>query len=85
MTREEFASHGFLAVTVAGLFFLCSGLLAIAFTSPARMLGRLFGEAPHPLMLPVRITLKSFALFGRGLVAARGCLAARGASRSRPA
>jgi hypothetical protein len=29
--REEFASYGFLAVTVAGLVLLCSGLLAIAF------------------------------------------------------
>jgi hypothetical protein len=31
MTREEFASCSFLAVTVAGLLVLCSGLLAIAF------------------------------------------------------
>jgi hypothetical protein len=31
MTREEFASYSFLAVTVASLFVLCSGLLAIAF------------------------------------------------------
>jgi hypothetical protein len=31
MTREEFASYSFLAVTVTGLFVLCSGLLAIAF------------------------------------------------------
>jgi hypothetical protein len=30
--REEFASYGFLAVTVAGLFLLCSGLVAIALT-----------------------------------------------------
>jgi hypothetical protein len=29
--REEFASNSFLAVTVAGLVLLCSGLLAIAF------------------------------------------------------
>jgi hypothetical protein len=29
--REEFASYGFLAVTVAGLVLLCSGLIAIAF------------------------------------------------------
>jgi hypothetical protein len=32
MTREEIASYSFLAVTVAGLFLLCSGYLAIAFT-----------------------------------------------------
>jgi hypothetical protein len=30
--REEFASYGFLAVTVAGLVLLCSGLVVIAFT-----------------------------------------------------
>jgi hypothetical protein len=30
--RDEFASYGFLAVTVAGLVLLCSGLVAIAFT-----------------------------------------------------
>jgi len=30
--REEFASYSFLAVTVAGLALLCSGLLAFAFT-----------------------------------------------------
>jgi hypothetical protein len=29
--REEFASYSFLAVAVAGLTLLCSGLLAIAF------------------------------------------------------
>jgi hypothetical protein len=29
---EEFASYSFLAVTVASLVLLCSGLLAIAFT-----------------------------------------------------
>jgi hypothetical protein len=29
--RDEFASYGFLAVTTAGLFLLCSGLLALAF------------------------------------------------------
>jgi hypothetical protein len=28
--REEFASYGFLAVTVTGLVLLCSGLVAIA-------------------------------------------------------
>jgi hypothetical protein len=32
MMRDEFASNSFLAVTVAGLILLCSGLLAIAFT-----------------------------------------------------
>jgi hypothetical protein len=32
MMRDEFASYSFLAVTVAGLILLCSGLLAIAFT-----------------------------------------------------
>ncbi len=32
MMRDEFASYSFLAVTVAGLVLLCSGLLAIAFT-----------------------------------------------------
>jgi hypothetical protein len=30
--REEFASYSFLAVAVAGLVLLCSGLVAIAFT-----------------------------------------------------
>jgi hypothetical protein len=30
--RDEFASRSFLAVTVAGLFLLCSGLVAITFT-----------------------------------------------------
>ena len=30
--REEFASYGFLAVTVASLVLLCSGLLSLAFT-----------------------------------------------------
>jgi hypothetical protein len=30
--REEFASNSFLAVTVAGLVLLCSGLVAFAFT-----------------------------------------------------
>jgi hypothetical protein len=30
--REEFASYGFLAVTVVGLVLLCSGLVVIAFT-----------------------------------------------------
>jgi hypothetical protein len=30
--RDEFASKSFLAVTVAGLFLLCSGLVAFAFT-----------------------------------------------------
>jgi hypothetical protein len=30
--REEFASNSFLAVTVAGLVLLCSGLIAFAFT-----------------------------------------------------
>jgi hypothetical protein len=30
--RDEFASRGFLAVTVAGLFLLCSGLVALTFT-----------------------------------------------------
>jgi hypothetical protein len=29
--REEFASNSFLAVTVAGLVLLCSGLLSLAF------------------------------------------------------
>jgi hypothetical protein len=29
--REEFASNSFLAVTVAGLVLLCSGLLSVAF------------------------------------------------------
>jgi hypothetical protein len=28
--RDEFASFGFLAVTVAGVLLLCSGLLALA-------------------------------------------------------
>jgi hypothetical protein len=28
--REEFASNSFLAVAVAGLFLLCSGLVALA-------------------------------------------------------
>jgi hypothetical protein len=32
MMRDEFASYSFLAVTVAGLVLLCSGLLALAFT-----------------------------------------------------
>jgi len=30
--REEFACNSFLAVTVASLVVLCSGLLAIAFS-----------------------------------------------------
>jgi hypothetical protein len=30
--RDEFASYAFLAVTVAGLFLLGSGLLALAFS-----------------------------------------------------
>ena len=30
--REEFASNSFLAVTVAGLVLLCSGLVALAMT-----------------------------------------------------
>ena len=30
--RDEFASYSFLAVTVAGLVLLCSGLVAITFT-----------------------------------------------------
>jgi hypothetical protein len=30
--RDEFASRSFLAVTVAGLVLLCSGLVAITFT-----------------------------------------------------
>ena len=30
--RDEFASKSFLAVTVAGLALLCSGLVAFAFT-----------------------------------------------------
>jgi hypothetical protein len=30
--RDEFASNGFLAVTIAGLLLLGSGLLALAFT-----------------------------------------------------
>jgi hypothetical protein len=29
--RDEFASYAFLAVTVAGVALLCSGLLALAF------------------------------------------------------
>jgi hypothetical protein len=29
--REEFASYSFLAVTVASLMLLCSGLLALTF------------------------------------------------------
>jgi hypothetical protein len=29
--RDEFASRSFLAVTIAGLALLCSGLLAFAF------------------------------------------------------
>ena len=29
--REEFASIGFLAITLAGVAMLCSGLLALAF------------------------------------------------------
>jgi hypothetical protein len=32
MMRDEFASNSFLAVTVAGIVLLCSGLIAIAFT-----------------------------------------------------
>jgi hypothetical protein len=30
--REEFASYSFLALTVAGIVLLCSGLLAFAIT-----------------------------------------------------
>jgi hypothetical protein len=30
--RDEFASYSFLAVTVAGLVLLCSGLVALAFS-----------------------------------------------------
>ncbi len=30
--RDEFTSNSFLAVAVAGLLLLCSGLLALAFT-----------------------------------------------------
>jgi hypothetical protein len=30
--REEFASYSFLAITIAGIILLCSGLLALAFT-----------------------------------------------------
>jgi hypothetical protein len=30
--REEFASYSFLAITIAGIVLLCSGLLALAFT-----------------------------------------------------
>jgi hypothetical protein len=30
--RDEFASFSFLAVTVAGLILLCSGLLTLAFS-----------------------------------------------------
>jgi hypothetical protein len=30
--REEFASNSFLAVAVAGLVLLCSGLVALAIT-----------------------------------------------------
>jgi hypothetical protein len=30
--RDEFASNSFLAVTIAGLVLLCSGLLAFTFT-----------------------------------------------------
>ena len=30
--REEFASYGFLAVTIAGLVLLLSGLMALTFT-----------------------------------------------------
>jgi len=29
--RDEFASYSFLAVTVAGLVLLCSGLVALVF------------------------------------------------------
>ena len=29
--REEFASYSFLAVTVAGLVLLCTGLVALVF------------------------------------------------------
>jgi hypothetical protein len=28
--RDEFASYGFLAVTIAGVILLCSGLLTLA-------------------------------------------------------
>ena len=30
--RQEFASYSFLAVTVAGVILLCSGLVALAIT-----------------------------------------------------
>jgi hypothetical protein len=30
--REEFASYSFLAVTIAGIVMLCSGLVALAIT-----------------------------------------------------
>ena len=30
--RDEFASYSFLAVTVAGLVLLCSGLVALIFS-----------------------------------------------------
>ena len=30
--RDEFTSNSFLAVAIVGLFLLCSGLLALAFT-----------------------------------------------------
>ena len=30
--REEFTSNSFLAVTIAGVVLLCSGLVALAFT-----------------------------------------------------
>jgi hypothetical protein len=30
--REEFASYSFLAVTIAGIVLLCSGLVALALT-----------------------------------------------------
>jgi hypothetical protein len=30
--REEFASRSFLAVTIAGVVLLCSGLVAFAFS-----------------------------------------------------
>jgi hypothetical protein len=32
MRNRDFVSEGFLALTVAGLVLLCSGLLAIAFS-----------------------------------------------------
>jgi hypothetical protein len=30
--RDEFASYSFLAITVAGVVLLCSGLVALAFS-----------------------------------------------------